>query len=101
MIKAPEPLLYIIVLLAGCVYALSYYFKVKKAPSLVSSISVITATVAICKGAELVFNIIFNISLDIGQLNDSKLVIILGGFAVTWVGLSSCIGKFLKMGDDD
>jgi uncharacterized membrane protein YfcA len=81
-------------------YALLFYFKNNKAPSLTNVFAIIMSFAAIFKGLELVGNIIFNTNLNIGQLNDSKLLIILGGFAVSWIGTISCAGKFKNMKDN-
>lgn len=96
MIKAPETIVYLIVLIIGIIYSLFHFSKTKLAPSLSDVFAVITSVAAIFFGSELVFNILFNSSLDIGQLKESKLVIMLGGIAVVWVGGTSCFDVFQK-----
>lgn len=100
MIKAPEVVVYVLVILFSLSYSAIFYSKNKKGPSLTHVFSIMTSSAAIFKGLELMLNVIFNSALNIGQLNDSKLIIILGGFAVSWVGASSCIGRFKSIEND-
>lgn len=94
MIKAPDSIIFLLILSVGIYYAYYYHKKNLKQANLTYIISIIMSSLGILKAIELIINIIFNSSLDVGQLRDSKILIIIGGFSIIWVGTTSCITRF-------
>ena len=105
MIHAPDSYIYLFCLFAALVY-LSYFFvKFRTAPTLTNVFILITSVSASYFGFELVVNLIINDTLNLGDLEESKLVVMLGGVAVIWIAFASLfsvlqVGESRKTGSE-
>lgn len=95
MICMPDTLLLCISLITGAVYALLDAFQQKRIPSLSDTLIVMTSVFALLKGGELVGNLIFNKIIVLGDLDSSKLVIVLGGVSIMWISFTTALRKFI------
>lgn len=100
MIQIAESTVYWGCLSIAATYFIEHLIRHRCAPTLTNIFILITSVAAAYYGGELVYNILSNEAIQLGDLKKSKLVIVLGGVAVIWIAVASFINVLESKPDD-